>query len=77
MRLPNAEGLRETFSEALHSEYKPLDSVLKSKFQTDFVPGKATYGQGMDKASTNIKEIIVSAKRLKDNLILKDMASAL
>lgn len=60
------------------SQYTPLDSVLKSKFSTDFVPGRATDLQACkSKAMVAMKNIIVSSKRFKENNTLKEIAAQL
>ena len=65
-------------SEVPHSSYVPLDNVLKSKFKTDFVPGRATEGQACkSKAVEAIKQIVNSSHRFKDNYALKEIAQNL
>ena len=65
-------------SEVPQSIYTPLDNILKSKFSTDFIPGRATEVQACrSKAISTINDIIVSSKRMKENNILKDIASQL
>ena len=62
-------------SEVPHSSYVPLDNVLKSKFKTDFVPGRATEVQACkSKAVEAIKKIVNSSQRFKDNYAMREIA---